>query len=76
MEAETYSLKSRNGGHGKAGAQDPHRALLSFTQWVKDPALILQPLAWEHPYAAGVAVKRKKNFFNLIGEIILKEIST
>ena len=39
-----------------------------FTQWVKDPALLwlwcrlaatapIRPLAWELPYAAGVAIK-------------------
>ena len=42
-----------------------------FTQWVKDLALLwlwcrpaaaapIQPLAWEPPYAAGVALKRKQ----------------
>ena len=42
-----------------------------LAQWVKDLALpqavvqvtdeaLIQPLAWELPYAAGVAVKRKK----------------
>ena len=43
-----------------------------LTQWVNDPALLWlwcrqaaialnQPLAWEPPYAAGAALKRKKN---------------
>ena len=42
-----------------------------LTQWVKDLALLwlwcrpaaaalIQPLAWERPYAAGVAIKREK----------------
>ena len=42
-----------------------------LTQWVKDPALLwlwcrlavaamIQPLAWELPYAADVALKRKR----------------
>ena len=42
-----------------------------LTQWVKDPTLLwlwcrpgaialIQPLAWEVPYAAGAALKRKK----------------
>ena len=47
-----------------------------LAQWVKDPGLVwlwrrsaaavpIQPLAWELPYAAGVAVKIKfKNVFN------------
>ena len=51
-------------------------------QWVKDPALLwlqlwcrmaatalIQPLAWELPYAAGVALKRqrqKKLLFSLM----------
>jgi len=30
MEAEIYSLKTRNGGHRKPCTQEPHRALLSF----------------------------------------------
>ena len=30
MEAEIYSLKTKNGGHRKACAQEPHRAQLSF----------------------------------------------
>ena len=43
----------------------------SPAQWVKDPALLwlccrpaavalIQPLVWEHPYAAGAALKRQK----------------
>ena len=43
-----------------------------LNQWVKDPALLwlwcrlaatapIQPLAWEHPYAAGTALKKKKS---------------
>ena len=43
-----------------------------LTQWVKDPALpgavvkvtdaaLIQPLAWESPYAAVAALKRQKN---------------
>ena len=42
-----------------------------LTQWVKDPALLwlwcrpaavvlIRPLAWESPYAAGAALKRQK----------------
>jgi len=42
-----------------------------LTQWVKDPVLLwlwcrlaavapIQPLAWEPPYAVGVALKSKK----------------
>ena len=42
-----------------------------LTQWVKDPALLwqwcrpvaaapIQPLAWELPFAANAALKRKK----------------
>ena len=42
-----------------------------LTQWVRDPALLwlwhklaaaalIQPLAWELPYAAGAALKRQK----------------
>ena len=42
-----------------------------LAQWIKDPALLwlwcrpaatalIQPLAWELPYAAGAALKRKK----------------
>ena len=42
--------------------------ILGLTQWVKDPALLwlwcrlaatapIRPLAWEPPYAAGVALK-------------------
>ena len=45
-----------------------------LAQWVKDPVLLwlwcrsavtspLQPLAWELPYAAGVALKRQKKIF-------------
>ena len=30
-----------------------------LAQWVKDPAL-LGPLAWEPPYAANAALKKKK----------------
>ena len=43
-----------------------------LTQWVRIPRcygysvgwqlqLLIQPLAWEHPHAAGVALKRKKS---------------
>ena len=43
----------------------------AFAQWVKDPALLwlwcrraaiapIRPLAWEPPYAAGVALKKQK----------------
>ena len=43
-------------------------------QWIKDPALLwlwykpasaapIQPLAWEPPYAAGAALKKKEKFF-------------
>ena len=40
-----------------------------LAQWIKDPELLwlwlavaapIQPLAWEPPYAAGVALKKKK----------------
>ena len=37
-----------------------------LAQWVKDltlpqaTAALIQPLAWERPYAAGAALKRKK----------------
>ena len=45
--------------------------LPGLAQWVKDLALLqlwcrlapaapIQPPAWEHPYAAGAALKRKK----------------
>ena len=45
--------------------------ILGFAQWIKDPALLwvwcrpattapTQPLAWELPYATGVALKRQK----------------
>ena len=45
-----------------------------LTQWVKGPALLwlwyrpaaaalIRPLAWELPYATGVALKGKKNIF-------------
>ena len=45
-----------------------------ITQWVKDPVLLwlwcrvavaalIQPLAWELPFAAGVALKRKKYIY-------------
>ena len=30
-----------------------------------DPAALLQPLAWELPYAADAAIKRKKNSYEL-----------
>ena len=47
-------------------------SILGLAQWVKDPALLwlwlrpaavapIQPLAWELPYAAGMALKKKKN---------------
>ena len=29
-------------------------------QWIKDPAAQIQSLAWELPFAAGVAKKKKK----------------
>ena len=46
-------------------------AIHGLAQWVKDPVLLwlwyrlaaivpIQPLAWETPYAAGAALKRKK----------------
>ena len=47
-------------------------------QWVNDPALLwlwcwpaaaapVQPLAWEPPYAVGVALKsKKKKIFNIL----------
>ena len=42
-----------------------------LAQWVKDPVLLwlwcrlvagalIQPLAWEYPYATGAALKRKR----------------
>ena len=36
-----------------------------LAQWVKDPAFLvatapIQPLAWKFPYAAGVALKRRR----------------
>ena len=34
-EAETPSLKTRNGGHRKARAQEPHPALLAFASTVR-----------------------------------------
>ena len=53
-----------------------------LAQWVKDPELLwlwcrlaaaalIQPLAWELPYAKGVAVKRKKRkrFIALISRV-------
>ena len=44
-------------------------SILSLTHWVKDPVwlwlwlaavALIQPLAWELPYVAGVALKRPK----------------
>ena len=47
-------------------------SISGLTQWVKDPALLwlwhtlaavalIGPLAWEPPYALGVALKRQKD---------------
>ena len=47
-------------------------SILGLAQWVKDPALLwlwlrpaavapIQPQDWEMPYAAGMALKKKKN---------------
>ena len=32
--------------------------------WLRPAAVaLIQPLAWEHPYASGAALKRQKQFF-------------
>ena len=49
-----------------------------LAQWVKDPVLLwlwcrpvaialIGPLAWEPPYASGVALKRKQKYLNDLG---------
>ena len=49
----------------------------SLTQWVKDPALLwlwyrlaaialIPPLAWQLPYAAGVALKKLKTVVSFV----------
>ena len=49
----------------------------SLTQWVKDPALLwlwyrlaaialITPLAWQLPYAAGVALKKLKTVVSFV----------
>ena len=46
-----------------------------LAQWVKDPALLwhrsaatalIRPIAWEPPYAIGVALKRQKKKFIIV----------
>ena len=46
-------------------------SILSLTQWVKDPALLWlwwwhRFLAWEPPYAAGVALEKTKKNLSII----------
>ena len=50
-----------------------------LAQWVKNPSLLwlwlqlwLDPLAWEPPYASGVALKKKKDFTFLCLTWLLK----
>ena len=38
------------------------------------PAALIWPLAWEIPYATGVAIKRKKNFY--YGTVVIKTVRT
>ena len=57
-------------------------SITGLAQWVKDSTLLwlwhrpaaaapIQPLAWELPYAAGVAIKGKKKKIPLRKQIIL-----
>ena len=52
-------------------------SLPALTQWVKDPALLwlwcrlaaialIPPLAWQLPYAAGVALKKLKTVVSFV----------
>ena len=59
-------------GVGHRHSLDP--SLLWLRCWPAAAAPTL-PLAWGLPYAVGVAVKRKKNFFTVGFEIILSEKS-
>ena len=62
-----------------ASIQEDVGSIPGLTQWVKDLAWLwhrqaatavpIQPLAWELPYATGVAIKKKRKKQNFLSHI-------
>ena len=71
---ETDMVYTHNGikkWHSPTRNHEVVGSIPGLTQWVKDPTMLwlrcgpaavvlIRPLAWEHPYAMGVALKRPK----------------